>query len=125
MAVEVVFYSLAPKPVAVGRKAWEDVAEGKASRGRRWFRLESGPEDVFQFPDGADDCAVRDWVEKNRSLVPSSVAFMLDGELHSIDNGPALSAVSGGGEARNNAMSMQAKGRAGWVVFLPEGREKP
>lgn len=123
MTVEVVFYSLAPKPAASGNKTYAAAAEGKVSRGRKWFRLESRPEDVYQFPDGTDDWAVFDWLDKNHAALRDRVAFILDGVFYPVDNSSALNAVPGGPAALDNAISMHGKGREGWVVFIPEEKE--
>lgn len=120
MAVEVVFYSLAPKPAASGGRTYAATAAGKVSRGRKWFRLECRPRDVYQFPDGIDELTVWDWLDKNPDAVRDRVAFTINGSFHTMDNDRALTAVPGGAAARDHAMSLYGKGRDGWVVFIPE-----
>lgn len=125
MAVEVVFYSLAPKPAASGDKTYAAAAAGKVARGRKWFRLECRPEDVYQFPDksgswDAGASAVYEWLGNNPDAMRNYVAFQLGGEFYAIDNDAALSAIHGGAAARDNAIALQLKGKPGWVVFIPE-----
>lgn len=121
MAKEVVFYSLAPKPAARGVKAFEAAAEGRVARGRKWFRLECSPGDVYQFPNGTDEIAVLDWLAGNREAEVDSVAFMIDGVFYAVDNDAALDAVPGGAAARDHAVSLYNRGKGdGWVVFIPE-----
>lgn len=123
MAVEIVFYSLAPKPAASGGKTYAAAASGKVSRGRKWYRLESRPCDVYQFPDGVTEWEVWDWLDKNPDAVRSRVAFTVNGAFHVMDNDAALSAVPGGRVARENAITLYEKGVDGWVVFVPEEKE--
>lgn len=120
MAVEVVFYSLAPKPAASGNKTYAAAAAGKVSRGRKWYRLESRPCDVYQFPDGTGDWDVLDWLDRTPSVLKNRVAFMMQGVFYPVGNDTALNAVPGGPEALDNAIAMHKKGRDGWVVFIPE-----
>lgn len=124
MAVEVVFYSLAPKPAASGDKTYAAAAAGKVARGRKWFRLECRPEDVYQFPDNTSEWEVWDWLGKNPDAVRSRVAFIIDGRFHHMDNDAALAAMPSGEFARENAIAMYEKGRDGWVVFIAENEKE-
>lgn len=129
MAVEVVFYSLAPKPAARGVKEFEAAASGKVSKGRKWYRLESRPGDVYQFPDNdpcfvADD--VYDWTYAHPEFVRDRVAFTVNTPkgpaFLTIENPAALDAVQGGRAAVENAIALYEKGKGdGWVVFIPGG----
>lgn len=119
MAVEVIFYSLAPKPPARGARAFEAVAVGKTSRGRKWYRLEATPETVYQFPDATGALAVEDWYFRNTPLDGSSwVAYSLGGEVFPLGNDDALARTPGGRAAVDNAVSCHRKGKPGWVVFI-------
>lgn len=122
MAVEVVFYSLAPKPAASGDKTYAAAASGKVSRGRKWYRLECRAKDVYLFPDGTDYWAVGDWFDR-QPAGKTWVAYTIDGVLYNLNNYSALDAVPGGGMARDNARSCYEHGRDGWVVFVPEEKE--
>lgn len=116
MAVEVVFYSLAPKPATNGSKTYAAAAAGKVSRGRKWYRLECRPCDAFVFPDGADESTVLEWLGKYPDTMQDRVAFTVNGKFHYMVN----DITSGNLEARDYAVSMYEKGREGWVVFVPE-----
>lgn len=118
MAVEVVFYSLAPKPVVSGDKTFAAAAEGKVSRGRKWYRLECRPHDVYQFPDGTTEWEVWNWLDANPDAMQNRVAFTANSRFHPILNEEALNA--GGKGSRENAISQYERGNEGWVVFIPE-----
>lgn len=118
MTTEVVFYSLAPKPAASGAKTYAAAAAGKVARGRKWLRLESRPDDVYQFPDGTSKWDVWDWLEKNPAAMRWRVAFLLDGRFYKVDSF-VLASIPGGYAARDNAISLYEKGKEGWVVFIP------
>lgn len=122
MAVEVVFYALAPKPAASGDKTYAAAAAGKVSRGRKWFRLESRPDDVYQFPDNTEPEDVYDWLDCSpaaKMVRENRAAFLIGGEFFTI-NSIALDSVPNGASARDNAIALYEKGKAGWVVFIPE-----
>lgn len=120
MAVKVVFYSLAPKPPGGGWiRVYEAVAAGKVYRGRRWFRLEACSSDVYLFPAGTGEREVVGWFAANPDCRLARVAFMLGGRFFLLDNGVALSAVTGGHAARANAISQYEAGRKDWAVFIP------
>lgn len=120
MAVKVMFYSLAPKPAAAGGKSFVDAAAGKAGRGRRWFRLESRPQDVFLFPAGTSEWEVWDWLDAHPAEIRGRVAFTLDGRFHLMSSDAALDAVPGGRAARENAIRFYEDGGSDWAVFVPE-----
>lgn len=116
MAVMVTFYSLAPKPPANGDNTFAGIASGKVSRGRKWFRLEAAPEDVYLFPDEAAPEDVGRWFAETHAG-KAWVAYIMDGEARPLNNYAALNATPGGWSARKNAIASYEHGRAGWIVF--------
>lgn len=119
MATEIIFYTLAPKPAVSGDKTYAAAAAGKVSKGRKWYRLECRPCDVYQFPDGIDDHYVLEWLDKNPESMRSRVVFAINDEFYPTGNEKALSFIPGGDATVNNSIERHKKGRDGWVVFIP------
>lgn len=115
MAVDVIFYSLALKPAAGGSKTYAAAAAGKVSRGRKWYRLECRPGDVFVFPDSTDEFAVLEWLENHADMARSKAAFTINGVFHYVNDTAHDST-----QASEHAVAMHEKGRPGWVAFVPD-----
>lgn len=106
--VEVIFYRLGKRPPMSGDVEYAAAAEGRVSRGRKWYRLEAAPADAYLFPDGATSESVCEWFDAQAGA-HDWCAFALDGEvcsLHNIDGGMVETAIR-----FHNA------GRPGWVVL--------
>lgn len=120
MAREVVFYSLAPKPAVRGDKTFAAAAAGKVSKGRKWYRLECRPRDVYQFPDNVQPEYIYDWLDDYQKHKEHAwAAFSFEGDMFSIAS-TDLYSMQGGMASVEHAIDMQAKGREGWVVFISE-----
>lgn len=119
---QIIFYRLAPKPPKVGWDYHTTVAmlKGKASRGRKWYRLEATSQDLYLFPSKTKYFDIWRWIDSHPDELMDRVVFLCDGELHKLANAKALDAIPGGVKAREMAMKMYEEGVPGWVVFTPD-----
>lgn len=117
MGTVVVFYKMTQKPEPLQTRRGIRNTAGVKSRGRRWYRLEATPDDVYVWPGDAPPADIRTWAYAHD---PMWVAYTRDGVWEILPGSRGAKMYPNGEATVEDVIRYARNGRRGYVVFITE-----